>query len=145
MCRSWGTVYFPSHPIATLCSDFLTPATYRVCIRVGGKKKKKRKLSYFVDGIKSDRDRWGGKTFFKNPISLNHSYNQKMPGDALHQRAPSSLRGPWLLSGETGWPGAASSPSRATTVVVLARLRWISSVLMRSVPKTWGFGFNGVP
>lgn len=34
-------MYFPSHPIATLCSDFLTPATYRVCIRVGEKKKKK--------------------------------------------------------------------------------------------------------
>lgn len=76
---------FPSQPIATLCSDFLTPASYRVCICVGGRKKKQKKLSYFIDGIKSDLDRWGGKTFFKNPISLNYSYTQKMPGDAPHQ------------------------------------------------------------
>lgn len=95
-----------------------------------------RKLSYFVDGIKSDLDRQGGKTFFKNPISLNYSYTQKMPGDTPRQRALSSLRGSRLLCGETGslrpafrlrgvspssatgWPGATLSPFPATTVVV---------------------------
>lgn len=102
-------MYFPSRPIATLCSEFLTPATYRVCIHVGAKKKKnnkKRKLSYFIGRIKSDLDRWGGKTFFKNPISLNYSYSQKMPGDVLHQCG--SAVSPWTVAalGEDRQPHA---------------------------------------
>lgn len=49
-------MYFPSHPIATLCSDFLTPATYRVCIRVGGKKKKENSATSLTESNETKID-----------------------------------------------------------------------------------------